>query len=443
MVLEPPSVTVLGADPVHRRCVLNGAAFQQDAITSFNGWQYAVFYASLPPPAACEPLFIHVARRELLHGEWEVLILDDYPQTVDDGHNTVQLGICPGDGTIHLSYDHHCDILRYRHSIPNLAARPSEFKWTSALFTPTQSHLPGLPPTHAPFTYVTYPRFIPTSHNLLLTLRDGKAGLGNDHLYLYSPSTQHFSYIGAHLTGLQSNPYIHGLTYHHASHRLHTTWVYRDFVFYPGWDDPLDMKHKQQAGPNGAENNHDICYAYSDDEGYTWKNCARTTIADMRKGETIANDAEGITAFVIPKGSGLMNQEAQAVDRDGGVHVLNRDMLDGAHMWKHYYRSPDGVWTQRSLRPITQGSRRGRLATTNDGALYIILPDSISATMQILRATPADEYATYEQVWEGHGLTGEPLVDSARLEQENVLSLFACAAVEDGKRNVVVMDFRV
>ena len=109
MMLPDPSITVLGADPGHRRCILNGNAFQQDAVTSFNGWQYAAFYSFLAD-AAPEPLYVHLARRQLPHGAWEVLVLDDYPQTVDDGHNTVQLGICPGDGTIHLSYDHHCDV---------------------------------------------------------------------------------------------------------------------------------------------------------------------------------------------------------------------------------------------------------------------------------------------------------------------------------------------
>jgi hypothetical protein len=38
------------------------------------------------------------------------MAFDDYPQTTDDGHNTVQMGICPADGTVHLAYDHHCDV---------------------------------------------------------------------------------------------------------------------------------------------------------------------------------------------------------------------------------------------------------------------------------------------------------------------------------------------
>lgn len=109
-MLDEPTVTVLGQDPVHRRHAINGCAFQQDAITSYKGWQYAVFYSSLTASSLPEPLFVHLARRQLPDGPWETIVFEDYPQMTDDGHNTVQVGICPGDGTIHLSYDHHCDM---------------------------------------------------------------------------------------------------------------------------------------------------------------------------------------------------------------------------------------------------------------------------------------------------------------------------------------------
>lgn len=111
-MLPEPIVTVLGPDPAKRQCRINCYAFQQDAIVSFNGWQYATFYGFnfFQSAAESESLYVHLARRQLPHGPWEVMVFDDYPQTADDGHNTVQLGICPGDGTIHLSYDHHCDV---------------------------------------------------------------------------------------------------------------------------------------------------------------------------------------------------------------------------------------------------------------------------------------------------------------------------------------------
>lgn len=63
--------------------------------------------------------------------------------------------------------------------------------------------------------------------------------------------------------------------------------------------------------------------------------------------------------------------------------------------------------------------------------------------MRILQASRASGYSTYEEVWVGRGLTGEPLVDNARLEAENVLSLFV--RQDDvgsmDKRDVAVLDF--
>jgi hypothetical protein len=270
--------------------------------------------------------------------------------------------------------------------------------------------------------------------DMFCTLRDGKAGLGDDHLYVYRPGAGRFTYVGTNLKGVESNPYIHGMDYRGG--RLHVTWVYRGFVHYDGWDDPLDTKHKEHAGPNGAENNHNICYAYSDDAGSTWMNSENTTI-----GGTVQNDSPGIVVFEIPKGHGLANQEAQAVDQDGGVHVLNRDTMDGQLLWKHYYRSPNGQWTRRAVRPAYSG-RRGRLAVAKGGDLYLVLPDPSEQSYHVLKASRQSNYSTYEEIWTGHGLHGEPLVDKDRLGQEDVLSIFAVADAECGRgeRNVVVLD---
>lgn len=38
-----------------------------------------------------------------------MLSFSDYEQLVDDGHNTISIGVCRGDGSIHLAFDHHCD----------------------------------------------------------------------------------------------------------------------------------------------------------------------------------------------------------------------------------------------------------------------------------------------------------------------------------------------
>ncbi|KAI0203677.1 hypothetical protein F4808DRAFT_457942 [Astrocystis sublimbata] len=484
-MLPNPQRTTLGPDPTHRTHALNGYAFQQDALHTFNGWQYACFYSSLA--GSEEPLFVHLSRRKLPDGPWQTLVFDDYPQKVDDGHNTVQLGICPGDGTIHLSYDHHCDVLRYRHSVVGVATSPNEISsWDRELFTTTQSSLPGLssPETDELLSYITYPRFVAWGLDLLFTFRTGKAGLGDDHLCVYTATdntdtaktsktgnskkdTYGYKFLGTHLKGVLNNPYIHGLDVspsppsNENNPTLHTTWVYRAFVPYDGWDDPLDTKHKTQAGPNSAFNNHDICYAWSADDGggAAWRNSNNTVIADLGKGESILPSAEGITAFEIPKGSGLTNQEAQAVDYDGGVHVLNRDSLDddGVLRWRHYYLSPDKTWKRRKVPhvPGMCGGKRGQLAVSRDGDLYLVLPHHAESVLTILRASKAGAYVDYEVVWRGEGFPPtEPLVDKARLVHDNVLSVFTRGfrAEEEGRDSgssrsrcvdVVVLDFQL
>ncbi|UQC87580.1 uncharacterized protein CLUP02_13097 [Colletotrichum lupini] len=407
--LQTPMVTVLGQDPAHRKCVLNGNAFQQDAIISFKGWQYAVFYSScssssLNDDTQREPLFVCMNRRKLPNSEWQTIVFDDYHQTTDDGHNTVQMGICPGDGTIHLSYDHHCDTLRYRRSIKGIASDPELSRWTKDVFTLTLDYVPGITKPHENFGYVTYPRFGVLGNDMYFSIRNGKAGLGDDLLYIYHAATGLYEYAGKHLKGIQNNPYVHGMDYRDG--KLHITWVFRGFVHYDGWDDPLDTKHKQQAGPNGADNNYNICYAYSDDGGYTWKNGHDKTIALLRDGGSITPDCPGLVAFDIPKGR--------------------------------------GQWTQHAIGPVPS-PRRGRLAISKTGDLFLILPDPTNSSLRILKSSKAKDYAESVEVWRGVGFMGEPLVDSKRLEEEDVLSIFAIAvsATSSKDRQVVVLDFQI
>ncbi|KAI1431124.1 hypothetical protein GGR50DRAFT_107907 [Xylaria sp. CBS 124048] len=478
MMIPNPLRTILGPDPTHRTFALNGYAFQQDAIRSFNGWQYACFYASLSGRSdATEPLFVHLSRRQLPSGPWKTLVFEDYAQIVDDGHNTVQLGICPGDGTIHLSYDHHCDVLRYRHSRVGVASSPDTATWSPDLFTSTLSTLPGLssPRCDELLGYITYPRFVTRGQDLLFTFRTGKAGLGDDHLCVYTASPSFatataattsrgginssaetvvkigtYRLLGTHLKGVSNNPYIHGLDASPDGQRLHTTWVYREFVHYGGWDDPYDTKHKAQAGPNSAINNRDICHAWSEDGGLRWRagEGEGQLIADLDRGESILPTSPGIVAFTIPKGHGLINQEAQAVDGDGGVHILNRDCMDGgAQRWKHYYRAPCGTWMQRALPHVEgmYGGKRGQLAIGRDGDLYLVLPHHAETILTILRASRASRYTEYELLWQGGGFPPtEPLIDKASLVEDNVLSVFTRARVQpEGHVYVVVLDFRL
>jgi len=101
-------------------------------------------------------------------------------------------------------------------------------------------------------------------------------------------------------------------------------------------------------------------------------------------------------------------------------------------------------WHEQEIYPVN-GPRRGRLAVTKAGDLLVILPDALSSAMRILVSRKASGYTKYEEVWSGTGLSGEPLVDVSRLEEDGVLSLFCrMNADEDGtQKSVVIMDFDI
>lgn len=163
-------VHILGDDPntTHR---LNACAYQQSAISTFSGWQYAAFYTS---PASSATRRVTLARRDIqARSSWQHLTFDDYEQTTDDGHNTISMGICPGDATIHLSFDHHCDVLKYRVSRPGLATETDEGSWIADSFHPIQHYLPGQGPSV--LRDVTYPRFLPAGRDLYFECRIGKS----------------------------------------------------------------------------------------------------------------------------------------------------------------------------------------------------------------------------------------------------------------------------
>jgi len=60
--------------------------------------------------------------------------------------------------------------------------------------------------------------------------------------------------------------------------------------------------------------------------------------------------------------------------------------------------------------------------------------------MSLLSATAKASYKDYALIWEGKGLSGEPLVDKCRLRDDGVLSLFTRQDADDGLRNVIVAD---
>ncbi|KAI0028407.1 hypothetical protein K488DRAFT_80693 [Vararia minispora EC-137] len=459
LAVRVTNATVLGLDPQTVNH-LNGESYQQDALITYQSashfmrfwccWQYATFWVVDTTNASIRHATL--ARRQLLSRaslDWEMVTFTDYNQTEDDGHDTISIGISAGDGTIHMSFDHHDNRLKYRVSEYGIASHPAEITWNSSLFGEILDHLPGTEHLNATevFGSVTYPRFLSTpsilspAADLIFELRIGRSGLGDDWLYEYTP-WKGWSLIGKYLLGVNNNAYINGLDFDNEGN-MATTWTYRDFVNDSGQDVAV------QTGPNGPENNHDLDFALSPNFGRTWLNTWGQPIANIPDGIPISPNSAGITIFSIPKYGGILNQESQVIDAQGRIHVLNRENTTGTEQWYHYWRSTRSYWTRTAF-PLNLPSvnnitgtptaigKRGKLAAVGS-TLFAILPSNApnSTALSILASTAEGHFRDWEVFWEvASGCGWEPLFDRYRLNHgDGVLSLFMINGTD-----VVVMD---
>jgi hypothetical protein len=372
---------------------INGLSFQQDAIVTHNNWQYVVYYNGAH--------HVCLARRHLPSGSWEKIEFTDYTlptASLTDAHCVVTMGICPNDGTIHLSFDHHGTPLKYRVSAAGVATDPNSIVWSTARFGSVRSYLES----GKSYSSVTYPRFWQTPDgNLQFGYRIGSSGNGDWAMVDYNGNTglwhdtrtlitRYGTYTDSQGTSTVRNPYMNNLVYEPGG-KLYATWCWRE-----------------TAG--GA--NHDILYAFSNDGGYVWMNGLSNTIRiftssleeepqtlltlNVGAGEdnivrkatgspsTITLDSPGIKIVTLDRYYGLMNQQAQAVDPQGRVHTVMFHCTpetyvgyswsiwgpEGARRYFHYWRDSHGIWHRNQL-PGYVGSRPKLFIRSNGDAFLI------------------------------------------------------------------------
>jgi hypothetical protein len=396
---------------------LNGESFQQEGILSFNGYQYAAFWNTAR--------HVVLARRALPSGAWSTLELSDYTNTEGDAHNTISLGICPSDGTLHVSFDHHGSPLHYRKSVANLVTTPATATWAASSFGAVTSSLVGT----TAINMVTYPRFVtePGGSKMLFGARLGASGAGDEYLWEYDGATHTWTSLGKYLDGISDNinAYPHGLSYTKGGSRLHVSWCWR-------------------ATPD-ATTNYDLLYAYSDDHGRTWKNNAGTTVATTGTSFMRSNTA-GLRVWEIKQNRGLINQEHMAVDATGRVHVLLSHMPDAQaddsnferartkSQFFDYWRNSAGTWARVPMGLPVIANFRGKLAISSSNNVYAILPD-----LRIVGASASANFATFTSLTSDSGrFFSDPLIDAARLLTEDKLSVFY---PEKSSPNIWVLDY--
>ena len=401
------SVTVLttsGRTALTYTGYMNGESFQQDGITTVAGWQYTTFWD--------QSGYVNLSRRQLPGGAWQNLRLTDYATTSTDSHNTISIGISRQDGSIHLAFDMHSSVLRYRRSVAGMATSPGTAAWSTSSFGAVVSSLTG-----AGMPTMTYPQFLTTpAGKLQLALRTGTSGAGDEVLYEYAGGT--WSAIGRFIDGTtaNNNAYLFGLEYD-STGLLHATWTVRE--------------------TSNASTNHDLYYAYSKDDGRTWRGNAGSVIATTGSAPLISN-AAGLRVWAIGQNRGLINQESQVVDQAGIVHVLASHLPAAAASTSdftaarekavlvHYWRDKASkVWHQ-TYTPFLERSSRGDIAVDAADNLYVASGDSSTRKLHIQTASKASAWSDWTLRYTSAAIYySDPLVDHERLRSLGVMSIFA------------------
>ncbi|MHC4741728.1 MAG: BNR repeat-containing protein [Planctomycetota bacterium] len=417
-VIDPEALTIKGGFGQ----AINGLSFQQEALITHKKHQYVGYYDGARR--------VCIARRKLPAGEWQILRFEDYDFKSNDAHNTISIGICPNDGTIHIAFDHHGHELHYRTSKKNVATNPAE--WDPALFEPIRSYVEKGKPIR-----ITYPRFFQNPDGALqFCYRQGGSGNGDRMLVDYDPETgkwqntrqidsRHGTFTDETGSSKSRCSYPNGYDYGPRG-KLHATWVWRE--------------HSQGA-------NHDLLYAYSKDRGNTWLNNAGHPF----DGPPHVN-SPGLTVVKIPKSLGLMNTHGQAIDSKGRVHAVMWHCTEeslkavgvkpGQQRWgppearryHHYWRDTNGKWHHNQL-PGQAGNRPKVFIDRNDNAFLIFAAKRPAekladghlhrrGDLKIAAASARSQWKDFEIIHTEPGpFVNEMLADPYRWKSQKILSV--------------------
>ncbi|MBT8043451.1 MAG: BNR repeat-containing protein, partial [Verrucomicrobiae bacterium] len=310
----------------------------------------------------------------------------------------------------------HATRLNYRVSKLGVAHHPDSVRWGIHLFGKKKHTLGSV----TPHQKVTYPRFFNASNgNLMLYYRSVTSGNGNGMIEEYdgdrhswTPGLGQFISrdIGIYRAGGKKSqyrcPYMNSLSY--AGGRLHASWIWRDRF--------------EKTDP---ENQHDLCYAYSDDHGRTWHNSKGKVIGQTGKNPIHLN-SPGLVVAPIPTGSGLTNQNTHFAYPDGSIHIVVMQRRKGTRgrNYHHYWRTSTGDWGHEAL-PFS--GKRPKLVGSGDRSLVLVYSENRRFHAVVGAAYPG----SYKWKWlplklpVRHSCYGEPLIDLERWQQDNVLSIYS------------------
>jgi hypothetical protein len=395
--------------------LVNNASYQQSAILSFAGYQYAAWYTASRDAV--------VARRRLPTGAWENAILPHRLST-NDSHNSISLGISPADGRLHVAMDTHDSAVFYIKSEAGLVTAPATRTWSAARFGAVQRTLDGVQ-----LGAITYPRFIVTpEQRLQLSYRTGRSGNGTMELAEYSGSWRTLgkwssatgAYTARGATSTTRNLYLHGIAYG-PDGRLHAPFTWRE-------------SNTAILCNGGGLANHDTGYVFSDDRGRTWRNDAEQLVATTGTATRVAVSSPGLVIDPLSVDHGLINQESLTIDSTGTPHVIisyvpgrftqcvsnfvaQRRSSGRAF---HLTRNAQGQWRKIEIPVALNAFGRSQIVLDSADNAYVVLPFG-----RIVTASEASGWTDWTLRFDAAtlGAFGEVVIDRSRVPSDGVLSI--------------------
>ncbi|GHH85585.1 BNR repeat-containing protein [Streptomyces capitiformicae] len=420
-----PSVTQTGNTLLDSQAIffvsydglVNNNAFQKNALLTYQGYQYAVWYTADRNAV--------VGRRVRGSSTWSTVKVG-HTLRYNDSHNVISMGVSKIDGRLHLNMDSHSDGFTYVKSVAGLMDNPAGLSWTTSRFGAPQSTLDGLALT----SQFTYPQFISMPDGKLqLSYRAGISGNGRNAIAEYNGTSwtnlgewtsSTGTYTSEHGSSTARNMYLHGIDYDRDG-RLHAMFTWRE-------------QNGAVMCNGGGITNHDTGYVYSDDLGRTWRNNAGTVVGTTGGSDKVSVTDAGLVVDALNPDHSLMNQESQWTDSAGRPHaiisyvpgrfgqcttnyVADRTANGRAFLVR---KSSSGAWAKTEIPVALNSSQRTKLVMDKYDNAYAIFPFG-----RIAGASAASGHTDWKILFDGSGLNafGEVVFDEMRIAQDNVLSV--------------------
>ncbi len=368
---------------------VNAAVFRANSLITHDDTQYIAYYDG--------DSNVVLGKRKFGSTDWD-LKTTPYKGDAKDAHNCISIGI-DGKGVLHMVWDLHNGKLRYVQS-----TAPGSLELSGEMAMTGQDE-----------KSVTYPQFynLPDG-DLLFLYRDGASGNGNAMLNRYNVQSGKWSVVQHPLVagGGQRNAYLNTLAVDPKG-GIHLSWVWRDT-------------------PDVATN-HDICYAFSPDQGKTWKK----STGDTYQMPITIDNAE--VAWSVPKNSELINQTSMAVDAGAHPYIATYWRLAGTDVPQYQLVWNDGEkWHQNQVSQRTQAFRlsgggtkkipisRPQVVVSKDGVVHVVFRDEeLGNGISVASSSDANHVAwTKVDLLQDRVGAWEPTFDPELWAQKGQLDLF-------------------